>query len=167
MSDDPNRQTNFANMSAVLTGFTTDVVNPLFDPLQLVSTYLETADQNASPPLVDALIQQFLTLSASGASKQQIANTLLDTGNPAPGDRAILARVLVKMWYLGSWYGFPKDLPVPQVVSQNAYIGGLAWKAMQAHPMGASDFTFGYWVQPPPSLTDYGVDLPTTGGPNA
>src|SRR5216684_3079558 len=117
MSDDATRQTNFANMSAVLTGFTTDVINPLFDPLELVSTYLETADKNGGPQVVNALIQQFLTLSAGGTSKQQIANTLLDTGNADPGEQAKLARLIVMMWYLGSWYGFPTG--GPQVVSQN------------------------------------------------
>jgi len=165
-SDAATRQENFAAMSAVLTGFTADVVSPFFDPLQLVSTYLRTADTRAGANLVDTLIAQFLQLSGSGAAKQQIADTLLDTGNPTPGDQALLARAIVKMWYIGSWYGFPKDLPTPQVISQNAYIGGLMWKAMQAHPMGASDFTFGYWVQPPPSLVDFGVDLPPAGGNN-
>jgi hypothetical protein len=162
MSDDATRQTNFANMSAVLTGFTTDVVNPLFDPLQLVPTYLATADAKAGAALVDALTQQFLSLTAGGATKQQIADTMLDTGNTAPGNQALLARAIVKMWYLGSWYSSPTDNN-PTVVSQNAYIGGLAWKAMQAHPMGFSDFTFGYWVTPPPSLADFGVDLPSGG----
>ncbi len=80
-SDAATRQENFAAMSAVLTGFTADVVSPFFDPLQLVSTYLRTADTRAGANLVDTLIAQFLQLSGSGAAKQQIADTLLDTGN--------------------------------------------------------------------------------------
>lgn len=155
------RQTNFANMSVALTGFIADVVNPFFDPLGLVPAYLNTADTNGGAANVDALIQQFLTLSQSGMSNQQIADTLLDTGNPKPGAQAVLASQIVTLWYLGAWYSTPTATPA--IVSANAYIGGLAWKAMQSHPMGASDFTFGYWVQPPPSLADFGVDL-TAGG---
>jgi hypothetical protein len=162
---DATRQTNFANMSVALTGFISDVVNPLFDPLGLVALYLQTADSNASPTDVDSLIQQYLTLGGTGLTNQQIADKLVDTNNPSPGAQAALARAIVTMWYLGSWYSSPTASPV--VASQNAYIGGLAWKAMQAHPMGASDFTFGYWVQPPPSLSDFGVDLPAGGEKNA
>lgn len=167
--DDTARQSNFAAMSAVLTGFTADVIQPLFDPLQLVPTFLQTADARAGQGLVNTLISQFLSLKASRASNQQIADALLDTGNAAPqkGTTVMLAEAIVTMWYLGSWYDFA-TLPLAPtlVVSQNAYIGGLAWKAMQSHPMGFSDFTFGYWASPPPSLTDFGVDLPTTGGNN-
>ena len=45
------------------------------------------------------------------------------------------------------------------VVSANAYVGGLAWRAAQAHPMGYSQLSFGYWASPPPSLRSFGVDL--------
>lgn len=160
-----SRQTNFANMSVALTGFTADVVNPFFDPLGLVAQYLNTADTSAGATAVDALIQQYLTLVGQGLSNQQIANTLLDTSNPKPGAQALLAAQILTLWYLGSWYSTTG--PSPVVVSANAYIGGLTWKAMQAHPMGSSDFTFGYWVQAPPSLSDFGVDLSGGGNTNA
>jgi hypothetical protein len=156
-------------MSAVLTGFTMDVIQPLFDPLTLVPTYLQTADAQAGQGLVTALIDQFMTLKAGGKSDAEIAAALLDTGNPNPqkGTPAILAESIVTMWYLGSWYDFSKQPLAPAfVVSQNAYVGGLAWKAMQSHPMGFSDFTFGYWAGQPPSLADFGVAVPATGGNN-
>jgi hypothetical protein len=57
---DAARQTNFANMSVALTGFTADVVNPFFDPLGLVTEYLRTADASAGTAAVDSLIQQYL-----------------------------------------------------------------------------------------------------------
>jgi len=116
---------------------------------------------------VDSLIQQYLRLLNSGLTNQQIADALLDTSNPKPDPAVLLARAIVTMWYLGSWYSYNTPPPItPAVVSQNAYIEGLAWKAMQAHPMGASDFTFGYWKLPPPALTDFGVDT-ANGGENA
>ncbi|HEX4496824.1 MAG TPA: sorbitol dehydrogenase, partial [Thermoanaerobaculia bacterium] len=37
------------------------------------------------------------------------------------------------------------------------------WKAAQAHPMGYSQFSFGYWSSVPPSLAAFGVDLPEGG----
>ncbi|HYO65229.1 MAG TPA: hypothetical protein VEU33_04040 [Archangium sp.] len=42
-----------------------------------------------------------------------------------------------------------------QVISSDAYVRGLAWRAMQAHPMGFSNFAFGYWSEQPPSLTEF------------
>ena len=69
-------------------------------------------------------------------------------------------------WYLGNWYK-PSDLkiyavpdpkrpPIPfQVISMDAYTKGWAWSTAQAHPMGFSTNIFGYWSEPPPSLTDY------------
>lgn len=170
-NDPPNekRRTNFVNMSAVLTGFMTDVIDPLFDPLGLVAVYLQTADDNAKPATVDSLIQQYVTLLNSGRPNQQIADALLETTNAEPALPALLARAIVTLWYLGSWNTSwntpPKTLPkfTPAVVSPNAYIGGLAWKAIQAHPMGASDFTFGYWVEPPPPLSNFGVDTANGG----
>ena len=164
-----SRQINFGNMSVALTGFTADVVTPLFDPLDLVAQYLRTADTYAGSAAVDSLIQQYLSLSGAGLGNQQIADTLLETSNPKPGPEALLAARILTLWYLGSWYSAPapRQPSSPTVISANAYIGGLAWKAMQAHPMGSSDFTFGYWVQSPPSLSDFGVDLPTAGEKNA
>lgn len=167
MSGATTRPQTFAAMSAVLTGFQASIISPELDPVDLNGLYLQTADANAGASLVDQLLAQFQSLQ--GQPKQTIANTLLATGNANPPATAWLARSIVKLWYLGSW--FPAAPPPPggppvngNVVSANAYIGGLAWKAAQAHPMGYSQFTFGYWTSPPPSLEQFGVDLAPDGG---
>jgi hypothetical protein len=58
------------------------------------------------------------------------------------------------MWYLSIWYFLDQTQPITgfsagQVVSMNAYVKGLAWDVMQAHPMGYSEMHFGYWADPP------------------
>lgn len=155
------RLQNFAAMSAVLTGFQASVISPGLDPINLKQLYLDTADREVGPALVDQLIAQFLSLT--GQPKQQIANALLATASPDPPPTALLAESIVKMWYLGNWY--PATSPSTSgppangtVISSNAYIGGLAWQAAQAHPMGYSTYTFGYWKQAPPPLAQFGVD---------
>jgi hypothetical protein len=71
-----------------------------------------------------------------------------------------LARSIVTLWYLGSWYE-PKDLKKQataakpdrissEVVSPNAYTQGLVWQIAGAHPMGYSNLQFGYWSRNPP-----------------
>ena len=34
---------------------------------------------------------------------------------------------------------------------------------MQSHPMGFSEFTFGYWSTPPGPISQFGVNEPTGG----
>jgi hypothetical protein len=156
-STSPGRLQTFAAMSAVLTGFQAGVISPTLDPVNLKAQYLQTADTRATPALVDQLLQQFTTLQGQNLPKQQIANTLLGTASPTPSPTEILAQTIVKMWYLGTW--FPQGTQEqPAVVSSQAYIGGLAWQAAQAHPMGYSTFTFGYWKDVPPPLSAFGVD---------
>jgi hypothetical protein len=167
MNGETTRSQTFAAMSAVLTGFQAGIINPTLDPIDLNGPYLQTADSNAGAALVDQLLAQFQSLQ--GQSSQVIANTLLATANPDPPPVAWLARSIVKLWYLGSWFPAappPSDGPpgIGGVVSANAYTGGLAWKAAQAHPMGYSQFNFGYWTSAPPSLDQFGVDIPSDGG---
>ena len=72
-------------------------------------------------------------------------------------DVKFLARSIVLLWYLGSWYE-PADLKkaspsgefIPShVVSAKAYTQGRVWQIAQAHPMGSSNLQFGYWTREP------------------
>lgn len=142
------RVTNFAAMSAALTGFMLDTISPNPDVTDLKSAYLQTAGKNGEGKEVDRLIAQFLAMK--GKTSQEIADGLLDESKQ-PADLIAAARHILEMWYLGTWNG--------AVVSANAYIGGLAWQAAQAHPMGYSEWEFGYWAQDPPPLADFGVQV--------
>jgi hypothetical protein len=153
-SEAPGRLDNFVRLSAVLTGFTEQAIGPTLDPKNLKALYLTTADAKLPPGTVDALLSRFQALT--GKPAQQIADTLLDTGNAQPDSVAAAARTILKLWYVGVWYP-PRPAP-PTVVSADAYTGGLLWKAAQAHPIGFSTFSFGYWNSEPPSLQDFGVD---------
>ena len=84
----------------------------------------------------------------------------------ASDDTRFLARSIVLMWYLGSWYN-PADLKsnatpgsaafIPsQVVSATAYTQGLVWQIARAHPMGYSNLQFGYWSRQPDDPNDPG-----------
>jgi hypothetical protein len=84
----------------------------------------------------------------------------------ASDDTKFLARSIVLLWYLGSWYK-PEDLKknsapgqrafIPsQVVSAKAYTQGLVWQIARAHPMGYSNLQFGYWSREPRDPNDPG-----------
>lgn len=155
-----DRLLKFAKLSAVLTGFTDAAVSPPRDPKDLKALYLKTADANLKPGTVDTLLARFDALS--GKPRQEIADALLATADTNPDYAAGAARSILKMWYVGVWYPPPDQ--VVAVVSADAYTGGLLWRAAQAHPIGFSTFSFGYWNSVPPSMQDFGVDVPSDGG---
>jgi hypothetical protein len=149
------RLQTFVDMSTVLSGFQIAAVLGL-DPQGISQGYLDEADRRAGTSQVDALLAEFSALQ--GQPPQQVADVLLAVESATPPPGALLARSVVKMWYLGSWYA-PASVSAnaDSVVSSNAYTNGLAWRAMQAHPMGYSELNFGYWSTPPPPLADFGV----------
>jgi hypothetical protein len=68
-----------------------------------------------------------------------------------------LARSIMLAWYLGAWYEpdvleHPPAVPPPlpfKVISPAAYTQGQIWRVAQAHAMGYSEWTFGYWSKKP------------------
>jgi hypothetical protein len=151
---------DFANMSAALTGFQSSFIRPFLDPVNLSGTFYEFAVSQAGQSMMDALLDAFRNIQ--NEPPQTIANTLLEVTSTTPSNQALLCQAIIAMWYLGSWYP-PSFLPnsKQQVISSQAYTKSLVWNVAQAHPMGFSAFTFGYWSQPPASLSTFGVN---TGG---
>lgn len=150
----------FVGLSGVLTGIDPANLAPPLDPINIKQTYFDTAQSKAGS-VFNQLLQIYDTNQASPPAT--IADVVFNQSGPAV---KYLARAVMLMWYLGSWYD-PADLqkydsptpPAPPinstVISATAYTQGWAWNVAQAHPMGFSNFTFGYWSQNPPSLEDF------------
>lgn len=93
------------------------------------------------------------------------ASDIVAAVQQASDDTKLLARSIVLLWYLGSWYD-PDDLRrgasppgtrtfvASGVLSAKAYTQGLVWKIAQAHPMGYSNLQFGYWSRLPKDPND-------------
>jgi hypothetical protein len=159
---------DFADMSAALTGFQSSFLRPFLDPTNLSEVFYNFAVSQNVQPAMDTLLAAFRTLKSQtpALTSQQIADALLEVKVPNEKDtsnQAQLAQAIILMWYLGSWYppSFLGTNSQQQVVSSQAYTKSLVWNLAQAHPMGFSAFTFGYWSQPPASLDTFGVN---TGG---
>jgi hypothetical protein len=158
---------NFANMSAALTGFQASFIRPFLAPVDLSGTFYSFAVSQVGQPMMDALLSAFDSLNSQTPplSPQTIADTLLEVASATPSAQAQLCQTIVLMWYLGSWYPPPFQTGgLQQVISSQAYTKSLAWNLAQAHPMGFSAFTFGYWSQPPASLETFGVNTGNGGG---
>ena len=147
----------FVDMSALLTGIAAGNLAPGVDPKNIKQVYFNYAQQQAGASF-DDLLKIYQNNSTLPAAK--IANIIF---NDSGSDICFLARSVMLMWYLGSWYA-PADLakagtntPPPNsvVISAAAYTQGWAWNVAQAHPMGYSNFQFGYWANNPPTLVDF------------
>ncbi len=91
-------------------------------------------------------------------------------GDPDDLDRALrhrmfsderlgpVARVVIKLWYAGMWYGLPPEwtdcfgaqaAAETSSVTAASYQEGLLWRAIGANPPGAKAPGYGSWAQPP------------------
>jgi hypothetical protein len=155
---------NFIGLSSVLTGFATDILAPDLDPVDIKAEYLEAFTKNITaeskdPTLVAAILQKFAALKAQGLTDQQIGTQMLSSANGA--NFVLACRKLIFMWYSGAW---PTIIPatasepettVSNMISAKSYTTGLVWQVMQAHPMGDSNYRYGYWAKPPAALSEF------------
>lgn len=76
-----------------------------------------------------------------------------------------LARNILKMWFVGTWYELPSEWraaygihlkDTTHVISPAAYTEGLLWPTIGANPSGAKAPGFGSWQYPPKVSPDLG-----------
>jgi hypothetical protein len=149
----------FVTLSAALTGIAAGKLAPDTDSIGIKHDYFKWINER-EPTAFVALLQ---IANANKDAPQAIIDK-----SQATEDTKFLARSIVLMWYLGSWYA-PGDLkklvssrsaPKPvfithTVISPKAYTQGWVWRVAQAHPMGYSDMQFGYWAREPAPLDDF------------
>ena len=122
---------------------------PRNTPIDRMTEFLETLDQNVGSETVNELLTSFSHLQKQG-SPTLAAESLLGTESSAG-----ICRSIMKMWFLGIWYS-PADPFTPHhVISTQAYKESLIWKVMQSHPMGYSVWSHGYWSDEPPKITEF------------
>jgi hypothetical protein len=159
----------FVTLSAALTGIAKAKLAPGVDPLGVKNEYFDLANSKQAAAFAallkiakDANLQ--VPTDNGQVIKQEVVDKLVQEIE-ANEDTKYLARSIVLMWYLGSWYE-PSELKrlttpnaVPfighEVVSPTAYTQGWVWRVAQAHPMGYSDMQFGYWTHPPQPIADF------------
>ena len=150
----------FVQLSSALTGVDSQQLKPAIDPILLADEYLAFLQKNVDAAALTRLFDTFTQLISSGNSPKEAAGTIL-----ADTNQGWLARSLIKLWLLGTWYDPNNPGNALQVISPEAYTESLVWQMMQAHPMGFSKLSFGYWAQPPPSLKQFITFAPdNTGG---
>jgi hypothetical protein len=163
----------FVTLSSALTGIAAGKLKPFADSLDLSRDFFDwigdwsTKRQSAAfATLLQVTRSMALQAGADRIIKQPDVDRLVNAIEQRGDEPKYLARSIVLMWYLGSWYepGDLKKLPAKapsfighSVISPKAYTQGWVWRVAQAHPMGYSDLQFGYWTRepPPPLLSDF------------
>jgi len=171
-ADPPTDLKVFVTLSSALTGIAGNKLKPFADSLDLSKDYLTwVTDWAAKKPSTAFTTLLQITRSTSlpvfkddGIIKQPDVDRLVKAIEGKGDEPKYLARSIVLMWYLGSWYEPDdlKNLPLTApsfikhtVISPKAYTQGWVWRVAQAQPMGYSDLQFGYWTREPPPLSDF------------
>jgi hypothetical protein len=119
--------------------------DPGIDPINIKNAYFDWIKAHDATSSFGKLLQL-------AKDNRQSLSDIIPKVNGSADDVKFLARSIVLLWYLGSWYK-PDDLKnrvaSPQVVSPKAYTQGLVWQIAGAHPMGYSNLQFGYWSRDP------------------
>ncbi|NEO32807.1 MAG: hypothetical protein F6K36_20775 [Symploca sp. SIO3C6] len=148
---------NFVNLSAILTGYSSDRLMPAIDPIGVAKQYLNYL-QNQQIDVDKNLINQLFTTFTNIAEQPEITPEKLAQAVEQKilkdKDLSPIARRIIRLWYLGFWYTNepPKPFEEGTMISMNAYVQGLCWDSIQAHPMGYSEMRYGYWANSPASL---------------
>jgi len=160
---DPKVNDRFVQLSQILTGFGPKSIGRALDRFN----FLQVLQERAGLEATEALLARYQQLKDAGKSDREIGYTMLHLSDPRT---ALLARTLMKLWYLGQWfqpydYGPYKSYKpggVPVIVDPGAYAHSLAGWAAQAKPVGTFDGNSAYpteanpgWAGVPPPLSEF------------
>jgi hypothetical protein len=147
------RRDDFLAFSSALTGFGMDVLSAADG----AAGYLAIVDAKTPAGSLDALLRVYAGQIAAGKSPTDAVAAILagtfDGGWPAWSLSAGI-RSILKLWFVGLWID-DKSADGQPYPSAQAYARGLVWLAAQAHPVGVSNFRFGYWKDAPPPLSEF------------
>jgi hypothetical protein len=129
--------------------------DPGVDPINVKNTYFDWINTHAAP-------SSFAKLLQIAKDKRKSTSDIIAKVSSSDDGTKFLARSIVLLWYLGSWYE-PADLKAnsspgarhaisSHVVSAKGYTQGLVWQIAGTHPMGYSNLQFGYWSRDPHDL---------------
>lgn len=145
---------DFLSLSSVVTGFTAFQLQGTGQAESYFSTLIDILGETT----VAALLQAFRRVRREAGADEAALDRLLRTAIFSDEKFGPIARNLIKLWYVGTWYQLPavwrevfgeleKDTTV--VVSPAAYTEGLLWPAIGANPAGAKGPGYGTWGAPP------------------
>lgn len=154
MTSDQKLFDDFMAFSVVVTGFS---------EFKLYGTghadhYLSTVVDIVGEAPVRELLRGFRAIERDSAGDASVLEDRLRAVIFSHAKLGPIARNIIKLWYVGSWYQLPfewreaygvRERDSTHVVSPTAYPEGLLWPAIGANPSGAKGPGYGTWSEPP------------------
>ena len=151
---DPTEFEGFLQLSTVLTDFS---------EFHLLGTgqaelYYSTAVSIAGKSVMSELLQTFRQVQSDASGDAAKLETGLRSAILSDEKLGPVARNLIKLWYIGTWYQLPGSWherfglagdDKTFIPSPSSYVEGLLWTAIGAHPPGAKAPGYGTWTGPP------------------
>lgn len=154
MSAEPAGIEDFLSLSAALSGFS---VFRLRGTGQ-ATAYLSAVSDVVGGETLSELLSRFRAVREEAAGSEEAFQRLLRVRVLSDEKLGPIARNVIKLWYVGTWYELPRawcdafgarERDVTFVVSPAAYTEGLLWPAIGANPPGAKGPGYGTWADPP------------------
>lgn len=151
---DAARLDRFLDFSSVATAFTVFELNGT----GLAVDYLAVLDKVVGSAITNRLLDAYDGVKAEAGGDATALDDLIRRDILSDPTLGPVARNIVKMWYVGTWYALPpawSDANGVRVadstftVSAAAYTEGLLWPAIGATPPGAKPPGFATWIGPP------------------
>lgn len=150
----PDRLDAFLAFSSRVTAFS------VFDLLGTgqAEAYLAAVTDAVGEDVVADLLAADATVAERAGGDEDRTTELLRAEVFSDDRLGPVARGVVKVWYLGTWYALPstwheayggRGADATAVVSATAYTEGLVWPAIGANPPGAKGPGYGTWALPP------------------
>lgn len=151
---DPHEFEAFLQLSAILTDFT---------KFHLLGTgqadlYYSTMVGIVGKTVVSEMCQVFRRIESEAKGDPEQLETGLRAAILSDEKLGPVARNLIKLWYIGTWYQLPGSWHErfglagddrTFIPSPSSYVEGLLWTAIGAHPPGAKAPGYGTWTGPP------------------
>jgi hypothetical protein len=147
------RLDDFVAFSEAVTGFSAVRLQGTGQAEEYRATVADVAGDDVLDALLDAWTRVRDESDRGGDRDALLQSEVFNDARLGP-----VARNVIKMWYVGTWYQLPKEwLDTYGVrgrddmftVSPRAYTEGLLWPAMGANPPGAKAPGYASWVGPP------------------
>lgn len=144
---------SFLQLSADITAFSVFDLKGTGQSEEFLSTLVAIVGLDTVRELLIAHGECVTGAGSTGAREERLRRDLFGDEKLGP-----VARNVIKLWYVGVWYQLPdawsqvygsRPGDVTHTVSANAYVEGLLWPAVGAHPPGAKATGYGSWAGPP------------------
>ncbi|MDB4729960.1 hypothetical protein OAF58_00575 [bacterium] len=154
MSIPSSSLSDFIALSEILTGFSEFKLNGTGQ----TERYYATVSNIVGEATMSELLSTYTALIDTSGDDTALIDKKLRADILSSEKLGPIARNLIKLWYIGTWYKLP-DAWHAQFESAsedhdfvphpNSYVEGLLWPAIGAHPPGAKAPGYGTWTDAP------------------